>query len=637
MTVNKFFQKLKPFFPPLAPLQSLNLRAALFRCLNELKKTGVLGKDVTIRKTMLDECRGNKFEEVLVSFSTVVLHKCLAAEKDGRPAISRSFSFATKLRQSDQKSLLPLAIAHRASLSALLRRKEQLRGRYTVFQDVLSGRRDRLDQRKASLDSDENTKIRTEVGRQDIENAMKQIGLYWNGGTKWLEVVVEGDAKVAHDPLLDTPFEIMWKKVRGGSTASRSGAEFKGLLQDLENRIASQEARLRKWQQFRTKFTKGSSEFAASNVRSASTEPTASIGISFGAHKDLVVDPRKTQELESLHDPDVFETHKIIEYERLIKSLEHELRDVDEPKKQGHRPGQKTVLIPGPLSQLTPHLGDAVRIERFSEQEVKKSTKQAEKADIQDPIGGKYPSERSEGSRNPKTLSSFDKGLRTPKPNEPPRMTKSQSSPTGQSYSSRFMIDTNSKAIDTPDTEYDEDELLAAEIVSLTMNAGPSPIKSQRSLAERTRQSLAYTSSHHHPLPDAPSMQPPPSRAPRPSMLIKPPDVKATLLERTRQSMSILPTEPRKSVHKQQPSKQFPTNQFETPKKEPARPRETEKNTPPEKLFRGDAEYASVFKSRPRIAMSPTPSPSPGEDPSSDDNKSGTIGRLQSEQWDSSP
>ena len=30
-------QKLQPFFPPLEPLQSINLRAALFRCLNELK------------------------------------------------------------------------------------------------------------------------------------------------------------------------------------------------------------------------------------------------------------------------------------------------------------------------------------------------------------------------------------------------------------------------------------------------------------------------------------------------------------------------------------------------------------------------------------------------------------------------
>ncbi|KAH0407058.1 hypothetical protein KCU90_g23381, partial [Aureobasidium melanogenum] len=69
--------KLQPFFPPLEPIQSLNLRAALFRCLNELKKNDVLGREATLRKTMLDDCKGEKFEEVLLLFSAIVLRKQL--------------------------------------------------------------------------------------------------------------------------------------------------------------------------------------------------------------------------------------------------------------------------------------------------------------------------------------------------------------------------------------------------------------------------------------------------------------------------------------------------------------------------------------------------------------------------------
>lgn len=98
-------------------------------------------------------------------------------------------------------------------------------------------------------------------------------------------------------------------------------------------------------------------------------------------------------------------------------------------------------------------------------------------------------------------------------------------------------------------------------------------------------------------------------------------DVKAAvaLLERTRQSMSLLspqPTSrPRKSVTSQLPrlSQQFPVNQFETP------PRRTSScgsvsdrsgaSTPRDELFSEDADYASVFKSRPRIATSPHCSP----------------------------
>ncbi len=65
-------QKLQPFFPALEPLQSLNLRAALFRCLDQAKKNGVLGRDTVLRKTMLDECKGDRLEEVLAVFSIAV-------------------------------------------------------------------------------------------------------------------------------------------------------------------------------------------------------------------------------------------------------------------------------------------------------------------------------------------------------------------------------------------------------------------------------------------------------------------------------------------------------------------------------------------------------------------------------------
>ena len=53
-------EKLQPFFPPLEPLQSINLRAALYRCLDGLKKSGILGRDVVLRKTMLDELQTDR-------------------------------------------------------------------------------------------------------------------------------------------------------------------------------------------------------------------------------------------------------------------------------------------------------------------------------------------------------------------------------------------------------------------------------------------------------------------------------------------------------------------------------------------------------------------------------------------------
>jgi HAUS augmin-like complex subunit 6 N-terminus len=90
-----------------------------------------------------------------------------------------------------------------------------------------------------------------------------------------------------------------------------------------------------------------------------------------------------------------------------------------------------------------------------------------------------------------------------------------------------------------------------------------------------------------------------------------------SLLERTRQSMSLLPPLPtngsRQSLASRREtrhSQYFPINQFQTPPKEaPETPSRSGASTPRDELFTEEAEYASIFKSRPRVAHSPLMSP----------------------------
>lgn len=89
---------------------------------------------------MLDECKGEKFEEVLGAFSTLVLQRVLAAEQDLEPTRARRLALAQRLTSEEQQSLLPLAIAHRSSLSALLRKKARLRHKYREFKTVLDAK-----------------------------------------------------------------------------------------------------------------------------------------------------------------------------------------------------------------------------------------------------------------------------------------------------------------------------------------------------------------------------------------------------------------------------------------------------------------------------------------------------------------
>ena len=154
----------------------------------------------------------------------------------------------------------------------------------------------------------------------------------------------------------------------------------------------------------------------------------------------------------------------------------------------------------------------------------------------------------------------------------------------------------------------DEDAQLAEKLVSIAMNAGPTPLKPMLSLVERTRQSMVLTSPGADlvfkeappPLPQMPSVKETSLKA----------DGSATLAERTRQSISLVPAKSRRSrdsTHTRRSSKIFPTNQFETPRRQPA----LQKMTPPEELMSPGAGYDSVFKSRPRVAFSPAASPDP--------------------------
>ncbi len=155
-------------------------------------------------------------------------------------------------------------------------------------------------------------------------------------------------------------------------------------------------------------------------------------------------------------------------------------------------------------------------------------------------------------------------------------------------------------------------DVLAQEVIDAAMDSEVSPMKPKTSLMERTRQSMAFSQTDTL-LPD------PIIDLPRPQNLATQEvngrqstalNRSSSLVERTRRSISLLPasfhSKSSHPSHNRRQSRQYPTNQFETPKKQLEDLKET---TPPDMLFSPQADYASVFKSRPKIATSPSVSP----------------------------
>ncbi|KAL8792703.1 MAG: hypothetical protein Q9195_004678 [Heterodermia aff. obscurata] len=644
-------QKLQPFFPPLVPLQSLNLRAALFRSFNDLKKHGQLGREVIIRKTMLDECKGEKFEEALAAFSTIVLRKRMSAEKGGNLAIARRLALASDIKPSEQRSLLPLAIAHRASLTAVLHRKEQERSRYLQFQHRLDERDQQLRQQHNRLVQEKEARAGSIINEQSLEKIRQRFDTHWQGDPRWLDIILNGASEDTDDVLFETTFEEAWTDFTSGTLPSaNTNYNQEGLLRNLENRVATQQARLQNWKQYREQI-KGKFQTVINKTSPDKSPKSAQDwSIDLTAHKQIDAQQAEVlqQPIASILDSSLaMELPKDDEYAQLVKSMQRDLDAIGTPKRHPLRYTRGAILSehhstddrrPNHSVCQSQLADDKLNEDEQPEQD---DVNNSEEASLPDP-------EQLKQSKKSMTTAPFPAKVAKPKPSSDSPIINTPESCSGdsdyksqqQAPSSR-LTGTTLDAADQTLLENNEESMLAADIVAATINAGPSPVKFQPSLVERTRRSMAFASPELHHLPLKPIKQTKDqSHMPSEVSSKVTEDPRATLLERTRRSMSLLPAqprEPRKSMHKHRSSRQFPTNQFETPKKEPAILEDLEDMTPPEKLFSQEADYASVFKSRPKIAMSPTGSPAPDESFALDAFVDITGGNDDTGQWESSP
>ena len=597
---------------------------------------------------MLDECKGEKLEEVLVAFSTIVLHKRLAAERIQDTSIAKRLALAPKLKAQEQGSLLPLAIAHRASLKASLHKKEQLRSKYQDYQQMLDDKGQEIQRERQRLIQAKKADPTPEVPTSSLQKIRQRYDTYWQGDPRWLNIILDGDVIQDRDELLGNSFESTWKQVTAGTLQqSRTSNQKTGLLHDLENRIAAQQARLRQWKEYREKLDADRKLSAHEIGDKEPPKPAQGLTIHLSAHKDI--NKRQTELLRVRPESAPLEDQNpalptLDVYANLVKSMQQDLDDIDAPKQRstgtlaslryGRGSGKQPGFAPNPLDtpavptrrKFYEQRGQAevlgrtkvlVKGPRAKQSEVGPAASQA--ARVRDAKGAMAATVRNAPSTT--TNASNIEG-------EAPNPSTNQTRPSLEES-------------DQPTEESDEDSMLAAQIVAATMNAGPSPIESKPSLAERTRRSMALASPGDiYSLPLKAINQPERQEPESASLPESNENAKITLAERTRRSMSMLPAQPRghqKSTSKRRHSKQFPTNQFETPRKQSSTLEILEEMTPPEKLFSGDADYASVFKSRPKIAMSPTGSPAPRNSPGMNALFDNMEEIDHAEHWEGSP
>ncbi|KAJ5758642.1 hypothetical protein N7520_005798 [Penicillium odoratum] len=500
--------KLRPFFPPLEPLQSVNLRAALFRALSELKKNGDLGRETILRKTMLDDCKGDKFDELLAVFSTAVLRKLLAMSAMDTPwGSAMKLSMANAISPVDYQNILPLILAHQVSLNAAGGRRARVHEVYDQFSRL-------LDQKKIEISERANKESR-DLGQMQVDPNIltRELRANWLGSEEWATALLDGGSQGSTDSFLELPFSHAWARVKDSSVDGLCVNVKPDLVVDLEERVLRLRSRLRKWHDFNESIHKDRDE----NGYSASV---------------------KQQEPRLL-----FREHQSLTVASISKA-------VRQPADRGR------VLKEEDRSFMSTVYEAITRVNGKSRNH--RSRTHSDEVDLKPlPVGLE-----STNHNNPSPTSQNDElplhpiapettYTRSMDPSPEPEAVYAQPSP-------------SIRLSPEPESEFDEPNF--------------EPVKRSSShykLVERTRKSMSLVPPPSH---DGP--RPRPRRGPRPSL---------------------------------------PVNQFETPRKSSGPHARSGASTPQDKLFDEDAEYASIFKSRPRVALSPISSPAVHISPSLDD------------------
>ncbi|KAI1081703.1 HAUS augmin-like complex subunit 6 N-terminus-domain-containing protein [Whalleya microplaca] len=647
--------KLRPFYPPLDQVQSLNLRAALLRGLEQAKKNGVLGRDAVVRKTMLDECKGERLEEVLAVFSSAVLKKLVAERAlnsgaEYRPTISENLALENWGYSGDRTELNGLLLAYKVSLASLLAKKNAARVKYRDFEELLALKEQGIASRREQAKAEAKQRP-AQVSQRAKSEVHRIIKSNWAGNEQWLDGLVYNDTQSRKGGLLGTRFEDVWAGVQNGRVSDLEDQN-SGLLEQLDNRVRLQRARFEKWDDFRKKMFGNMPSRPVEEARKE--KKPKGIQLDFTAHQKLKQAQIDTEKPPPLDAPPP-------EYSRLVESMKAELDRIGKPKipKFSNLVGasrrvsatSSTQYLAKPPTTIEP-ISDISECEEEPEEipEIEKPTKlpvnrrdrlaiprlgsqqQIPKApSIDDPRRGnkkansissaEFKTTKQPQSRQP-TIPSI-----SPELGEMP--TRSQPGPLVTSPDEVISPDISpvrsrpsaaAKPMPPPPRPISPTQALADEILASMSNASPSPTKKHRhtlSLTDRTRMTMTRTKSYEQ---DDESLPPSPVKSTitntSTDTLTHDPlgqgEEYEDLVARTRRSMAGFEAARQKAQlerrRSQRQSKMPQRKGSYFPRLEEEEVGET--SVAEELMEASQDDYEAVFKSRPRIQTSPLPSPS---------------------------
>jgi hypothetical protein len=585
---------------------------------------------------MLDECKGERLEEVLAAFSTAVLKRVVAddtAANGNHPALALTMALSQavdhRTAKDERACLSALILAHKVSLHRLRERRAEMDARYRDFSDLLGVKQRSLARKKEEARARQQSRSSAITVSDDAKVEMRRtVRNNWSGNEQWMETLLYGDAAAHDDGTFGMPFDRVWRRVEQ-DRLSELEARDTGLLEQLEGRTRLHKDRLDKWRAYRaTIFGESSCTDMSPSKRRQPSKRTKGIDLGFGAHEQLNIGSMSPSK-----QPTSLNARLTEEYRHLLQEFSAELSGSDDKhsgtmeflwgKQKGPDDGLRPPsAIDEPISEISDLEEDS--LEAYPSEAPIKSFQaklddaklQFTGADMEDHdlefegafMASASPSSRISPTRQPLNRhSSID--------------TYTQQS-TRASPSRKKLAHTQSPNQSRYPGDNDTQEL-ADQILEDMDNASPSPSKRSKprhtlSLADRTRLSMAPRGSSIFLDGDEPELEHTLSgagAAPKKKNVDDAPEAEAVedLASRTRRSMA--------GFEKARQKAQLERRRSQRRSKLPPQRKESsyfgkvdeegaaqEQSMLAEELL-AEEDMEAVFRSRPKIKASPLPSP----------------------------
>ena len=577
---------------------------------------------------MLDECKGERLEEVLAVFSNAVLKKVVQNDQSGRyEAIAQSLALENFSYQGERTILSTLILAHKSSISTGLASRHQMAARYRDFSDLLDLNKRRIMRRHEQLkQTTMETHTQERLPLREVTSLQSQTQKMWSGSEDWLDIVLYGNSRGKKEGVLSEPFDVAWLYAERGYIGSLEAEEHNDLLKDLDSRVKSQQARLATWKQFGESLSKGQ-PISSSPERHQGPAEARKIDLGFDAHQQIQL----SSDAFKLHS-ETTDSTTMPRYTRLINDMRDDLANVNRPKPSMHQRNlAKSNLGTQPSLQDRPRSRNASANDNSwssvsSDDEgitsaLTGTTTKAIIADIPTPSGPPAKDTVQAGVALLPTPAATSESAHVVEA-DALRQTTSYRPTTASRHRTPSPNAASQPSIILNAANAEED--LADKILTSMAASSSSPKKPRQtlSLADRTRISMSrashtqYSDLHDEVdgLPDLARLSINPQRRGSVKTPSEEPDSKhGDLLERTRKNMAGFEAAQKKAhLDRRRSVKEAKKKQRESsyfPKVEEELTSEKGIGIDLAELIEGQADFESVFKSRPKIKTSPVASP----------------------------